>query len=61
MTNTIKEIARELGKQAFLERRSSAPAMDKKLMELIKGLEVGQSGKIFKAFTDGYYREMFSE
>ena len=48
--------AYELGTKAFHEGRSSVPAQNKEILELIKGKEIGEGTPILKAYSKGWHQ-----
>ena len=52
------ELAKKLGKEAFLEEKMRAPALNQKVINLLAGIPVGGGGvKILKAYTLAWDKE----
>lgn len=56
MCNKFIEAAKEVGKQAFKDR-IKAPCLDKSMMELLSGKEVGEGFPLLNAWVDGWTKE----
>jgi hypothetical protein len=59
-TKLEKIIAEELGKQAFLDGKKCVPAFDEKLMELLKGNEIGEGIPALKSWLKGWHKQNLS-
>lgn len=53
--NNEKE-AYELGTRAFHEGKSSVPAQNKEVLEMIRGKEIGEGTPILKAYSKGWHQ-----
>jgi hypothetical protein len=53
--------AYHLGKKAFHDRIKAAPCMDKEMMELIKGGEVGKCSSLLNEWLKGWTEENLKE